>query len=269
MGGCAAEKSIVSRFGRLVVTEVMRPEKGDATVVATCDCGEIWRGLITQLRTGHTKSCGCLAAETTSLRAKTHGMSGSPEHSSWKSMLNRCYNVNGVDYVNYGGRGIAVCERWRHSFENFFADMGPRPSSKHSIDRIDSDGAYSPENCRWATPDIQGGNTRRTIKVEINGIVRSLRAWCVEYGVNYSTVRGRVASGQNPIDALVTPARPMPVGRIFEHDGLTMTLTEWSKMLGVGITTLSYRLKAGYPYSEVFKSRKMKHVARHPVWRVR
>lgn len=129
-----------------------------------CDCGgrSITRG--DRLRSGTTKSCGCLSLETTLARITKHGLSGTPEYHAWASMVNRCTNKKDPAYGYYGGRGVTVCERWM-VFENFLADMGKRPSSSHSLDRIDNDllvNSYSKKNCRWTTRGVQQRNTRRT-----------------------------------------------------------------------------------------------------------
>lgn len=121
-----------------------------------CECGNYTNVKRGDLARNHTKSCGCLAVEN----AKTHGKRDSKEYNSWHGMKNRCLNENHVHYKHYGGRGITVCDEWKDSFENFYKDMGDKPTPQHSIDRINVNGNYTPENCRWATKKEQSLNKR-------------------------------------------------------------------------------------------------------------
>ena len=152
-------------FERLtVIGRAENDSRGGSRWKCECNCGEIIIVHGSSLRKKLTKSCGCIRREVTIERNKTHGMRYSSEYNIWTMMVKRCNNSNYHQFENYGGRGIAVCESWKE-FENFYEDMGPRPSDLHSINRIDNDGNYEPSNCNWATATDQARNKRNnTIK---------------------------------------------------------------------------------------------------------
>jgi hypothetical protein len=159
------------KFGKLTVIKEVEPRitaKGikERRVECICDCGNLKNVMISRLKNGLVKSCGCLQKEIIrkiNIDTKTkYNVKNNPSYKIWCYMKTRCYNKNNKDYKHYGGRGIIICDRWKNSFENFLNDMGEKPEG-YSIDRINVDGNYEPSNCRWATQKEQVNN-RRTSK---------------------------------------------------------------------------------------------------------
>lgn len=136
---------------------------------------------------------------------RTHGMTGSPEFSSWRSMIKRCTNESHDSYQRYGGRGIVVCDRWLESFACFYADMGPRPSIRHSIEREDSNGNYEPGNCRWATPTEQCRNRCNNRLVELNGKIMTVTEAADLVGICRNTIYSRLYHGWSIEKAISKP----------------------------------------------------------------
>lgn len=180
----------------------------DVRYACKCDCGSEINVLGIHLRSGHTLSCGCLRAEKARNKMLKHGMTNTRIHVIWKNMLSRCFNESRPDYPLYGGRGITVCEAWEKSFDAFYAwAMGNGYNDTLTLDRINVNGIYSPENCRWVTQKEQCNNTRRNIVVNYNNETHTLKEWCTILGLNYGTISSRVKRGWSPEDALTTPVR--------------------------------------------------------------
>lgn len=161
------------RFGRLTVLS-RNDEITGIRWDCLCDCGGTACVTTRNLKKDRTKSCGCLQKEVVGSLRRTHGLTHSPEYTVWQLMKDRCSNPKNKDFHSYGGRGISVCDRWVNSFENFLCDMGQKPSCQHSIDRINNNGNYEPNNCRWATPVQQAKNQRTNVIVFHGNQIMSL-----------------------------------------------------------------------------------------------
>lgn len=197
---------IGDRFGRLVVVGYAPPRANayDRRVHARCSC----KGRITvsvySLTSGNTASCGCLKRETTARLSTKHGSAGrgrkTPEYRAWVQLRSRCNNPHVSNYHNYGGRGIKVCRRWA-TFDNFLADMGSKPTPKHSVERRNNNRGYSPSNCYWGTRADQSRN-RRGVKLTV-AKARAVRA-AKAAGEHYRSIAKRFK---------IAPATVWPVAR--------------------------------------------------------
>lgn len=164
--------------------------------VYDCACGK--RNLIlihTNVRRGHTLSCGCFQQKRISDTRKTHGQSTTREYKIWAGIVNRCTNSNSTIYLYYGGKGISISDSWR-DFKQFFVDMGACPPNS-SIDRIDSSGNYCQENCRWATDLEQANNTSRNVFLTWEGKAQTISQWSREKGIPAGVLRTRNLNGES------------------------------------------------------------------------
>lgn len=195
------------KFGRLTVLgRAENSRDGAVRWRCRCECGQGIEVRSKYLRNGKTRSCGCLRAELVSARRLKHGQAkaNTKEYVAWSSMLKRCSDAAGKDYADYRGRGISVCRRWK-KFENFFADLGPAPTSLHSLDRIDNNGNYEPGNCRWAIRQQQARNRRNNLLITYRGETLILGDWAKRLGINRQTLISRIKRGLSVEEAFTKP----------------------------------------------------------------
>lgn len=195
-----------NRFGMLTVLKKAGMQGSQSLWLCVCECGAESIKRLGNLRSGQTKSCGCLRSTTTTANKTKHAMYGTPAYKSWSSMLTRCANPRNHKYADYGARGIKVHEAWKN-FEAFHRDMGDRPPGT-TLGRLNNDGNYEPGNCKWEAATTQARNKRNTRIFEFDGHSAMLQEHCDRLGLNCSTVRSRVYSYGWPIEkALTTPIR--------------------------------------------------------------
>lgn len=203
---------IGKQFGKLKVLEENGYLGPFLAFKCQCDCGATTTVRGPSLRSGNTTSCGCVHKAMVGELNKKHGQRHTTEYSIWQNMMTRCTNEKSNCFYRYGGRGITVCDEWR-DFQGFYADMGDKPEGM-TLDRIDNNGPYSKDNCRWATSKEQARNTRRSQIVEFNNKKQCLKDWADEVGLAYNTLRKRFVIYNWPFEkAITTPPRPYSLAR--------------------------------------------------------
>lgn len=228
------------RVGKLTVLRRTENVGRQPAWCCLCDCGVEKRVLGMHLRAGRPLDCGCGQGDRIRAVHQTHGMTGNKEYHTWRGLKGRCENPTHKQYPAYGGRGITLCDRWRDSFESFYADMGPRPAGT-TLDRIDNDGPYSPDNCRWATAYEQQNNRRSNVRITLDGETRTMKQWAMHFGIPYPVVKDRRANGVTGAD-LFAPLVRRKYRTKYTHAGKSLTISEWAKELGAPYITVWQRI---------------------------
>ena len=198
------------RFGKLVAIKTIGKNKnGGYLWQCKCDCGNEIIANVGNLKNGHTKSCGCLRADRCKMKFTKHGLEHTRLYGIWSDMRLRCYDEKNISYNRYGGRGITICDEWKNDIKAFY-DWAMANGYKDSltIDRIDNDGNYCPENCRWVTVKEQASNRRSNILVTHNGKTQTMKEWAHEVGIPYKAVWARMQKlGWSAERALTEPVK--------------------------------------------------------------
>lgn len=196
------------KFNRLTALERVSNQGQKVMWKCKCDCGNIAYVSASNLTCNRTKSCGCLKDEKLIQRSTTHNQRHTKLYEVWKSIKQRCFNPNNISYKNYGARGITICDDWKNNFQSFFNwSMQNGYTTNLSIDRIDNNGNYCPENCRWTDRHTQSNNTRSNRYITYNNQTKTLADWVKTTNLSYGCVFSRIQKGWSIDKALNTPSR--------------------------------------------------------------
>lgn len=229
------------KFGMLtVVSRHSTAKNGDALWLCKCECGGETITRRNALKNGQSKSCGCLKISLLK-QSKTHGLSRDPIYRVWSSMIQRCNNPKSTHFSSYGGRGITVCDRWL-DFGNFINDMGNRPSKDYSIDRIDNNSGYRPDNCRWSLREDQMANMRSNRFISSDDRFVPIFKASKAKGIPSYIVRNRLRANWGEAEALDTPIHR----RIISTPKGDMRLSEAARTYGLSKHVLHLRLSRGW-----------------------
>lgn len=217
--------------------------------VVRCDCGDIMEIDATAFRIGRATMCRKCRSATRAVHgcAATKGRRATNEYEIWSGLKSRCKNPNSESYADYGGRGIKVCERWE-KFENFLADMGPRPSRAHSVERVDNGKGYGPDNCIWATLDVQAVNRRDNRRITHDGVTKTLSAWARQIGISHYALSTRLE--KLSVSEALTRGKKQNVakrsGAFVEYQGEQRVLEELGALFGLPVYVIRGRLRLGW-----------------------
>lgn len=200
-GTCKSRVKPNMQFGRLTTVEKFK-RSGKTHWKCICSCNNLCEVSQSDLVTGNTKSCGCLNRELSSQRKTKHGLSDTRLHRIWSGIFTRCENPAYAEYYNYGGRGISICDEWREFLPFYEWAMSHGYSDGLTLDRIDGNGNYCPENCRWATPKEQSNNTRRNVHITYNGLTMNATQWEEKLGLRRGVVADRKRKGWSDIECI-------------------------------------------------------------------
>ena len=207
------------KFGKLTVIKELdeRSKRGMVMWLCQCDCGNYVKHTCNDLRSGKSKSCGC----SQNMGHPTHGKCDTRIYEIWASMKKRCLNKNCQSYDNYGGRGIIICDEWL-KFENFYTwAIENGYNDNLTLDRVNNNLGYNPNNCRWANRYTQANNKRNNVLITYNGKTQTLPQWCRELNLPYATIWDRVQKGWTDEEILTTPIKKITPHKkyILEYNG--------------------------------------------------
>ena len=235
------------RFGRLmVISRVEGNQGGVIKWLCKCDCGSNTTVSGKSLRKGETKSCGCLKLDLRREAFTTHGKSETRLYIIFKGMKNRCYYKAHTAFQYYGGRGIGICEEWLNDFNSFYEwSMENGYSDDLTIDRIDTNGNYEPDNCRWATMLEQLNNTRYNHIMDYDGESHTLAEWARIKGLMAVTIYGRVRKGWSP-KRVLSPVTRGDINPLITINNESHTPIQWAKIKNISAGTIRSRIKRGW-----------------------